>query len=246
MIDIGERLKHPLPGPSVLLFGSLALSFDEAAFAQILETVVETDNHSWILKTIAELPQCWKTITAAFPSLKDVPGLRKLEDMVGAFQTGRPLETPFPLPNTLLVPLVVILHLTQYVTFLTHTRIDLDDRIDHFAASKRDMETIGLCTGLLSAFAVSSASNNEQFLKYGAVAVRLGVLIGMIVDAQDAVSELKTSKSLSTAWNSNEGGEKMLRILKNFPEVRITPLPTRYTRYDLSLIAVHILPDSSG
>lgn len=220
---MGDRLRHPLSDPLVLLFGPLALSFDDAAFTQIRKTVIETEHYRWILEIIAGLPQCWKTITAALPSLQAGPGLKQLEGLKYAFLTKQPLETSFPLPNTLLMPLVVICHLTQYVAFLERTKLELDDRIDLFAASKRNMETLGLCTGLLSALAVSSADSKENFSKYGAVAVRLSMLIGMVVDAQNAASGLEMSKSLSTAWNSVESGEEMLRILKNFPEVRTTP-----------------------
>ena len=215
-----DRLEQPLSEHLVLLFGPLALSFDHVAFTQIRETILDIQDHHWMLEVIRELPQDWEAITAAIPSLRAGSGLLHLEDLKSAFLTAQPLEISFPLSNTLLIPLTIISHLTQYFNFLKRTNLDPGDRDDLYVKSKRGKETIGLCTGLLSAFAVSSASSKEDSTTYGAVAIRLGMLIGMVVDAQDAASELGTSKSLSTAWNSLEHGEEMLRILEHFPEVR--------------------------
>lgn len=220
MIDMGERLSGPLPGPTILLFGPLALSFDEAAFAQVRKTVVENDEFRWILNTISEFPQIWKSLTASVSSLQTASGLKQLEDLADAFRTGRQLETPFPLPNKLLIPLVIVSHLTQYATFVRNNTEG--EQVDPFSSAKLDKETLGLCTGLLSAFAVSSAGSSKQFEKYGAVAVRLAMLIGTVVDAQDEATE--PSKSLSAAWSSAESGEELQRIVKSFPEVRHKPL----------------------
>ncbi|KAI0902041.1 hypothetical protein F4806DRAFT_502023 [Annulohypoxylon nitens] len=218
MVSIGERQGGPLPGSTILLFGPLALSFDEAAFAQVRKNVVENEDSRWVIDTVAEFPQIWKSLTTTIPSLKTASGLKQLEDLSDAFRTGRPLETPFPLPNKLLIPLVIVSHLTQYATFLRNSTEG--EHVDPFTTSKTNRETLGLCTGLLSAFAVSSSGNSEQFKKYAAVAVRLAMLIGTVVDAQDAATE--PSKSLSAAWSSAESGEELKRIVKNFPETYVS------------------------
>ncbi|KAI1454916.1 hypothetical protein F4805DRAFT_469070 [Annulohypoxylon moriforme] len=218
MVGMGERPSGPLPGPTVLLFGPLALSFDEAAFAQVRKNVVENEDSHWVIDTVAEFPQIWKSLTTSIPSLKSASGLKQLEDLSDAIRTGRPLETSFPLPNKLLIPLVIVSHLTQYATFLRNSTEG--EHADPFTVSKIDRETLGLCTGLLSAFAVSSSGNSQQFKKYAAVAVRLAMLIGTVVDAQDEATE--PSKSLSAAWNSAEGGEELKRIVKSFPETYVS------------------------
>ncbi|KAI1395083.1 hypothetical protein F4819DRAFT_479568 [Hypoxylon fuscum] len=213
MIDMGERLSGPLPGPTILLFGPLALSFDEAAFTQLRKTVAENEEFRWVLDTVSEFPQIWKSLTTSIPSLQSTSGLKQLEDLADAFRSGRQLETPFPLPNKLLIPLVIVSHLTQYATFVRNST-------EGFGAAKLDKETLGLCTGLLSAFAVASTGSSEQFKKYGAVAVRLAMLIGTVVDAQDEATE--PSKSLSAAWNSAQSGEELQRIIKTFPETYVS------------------------
>ena len=221
MLDTGDRLRRPTAGPLVLLFGPLALSFDNAAFKQIRDTVTKGEDHQWVLETITELPHYSRMISAALPDLETGSSFKQLEDLKSAFLTQQSLEIPFPLPNAILIPLIVILHLTQYADHLKRYNTEIDERVDLFAASKKNDETLGFCTGLLSALAVSSADSKEDFRRYGATAVRLGLLIGMFVDAKDSKSELKTSKSLSTAWNSAGSKEELLRTLKEFPEVRI-------------------------
>ncbi|KAJ8113646.1 hypothetical protein ONZ43_g5111 [Nemania bipapillata] len=176
-----ERLASA--SPAVLMFGPLSLSF-------------------------SQLPQVWKTISAALPTTHNDKGYLQVLDLAEAFRLGRPLEIPYPLPNKVLVPLVVIYHLAQYIDFLGYTGISVDDTCK---------ETIGFCTGLLSAFAVANSKDKAEFERYGAVAIRLGLLVGMVVDAQEASSELNVSKSLRVGWSSTQMKDEMANIIKEFP-----------------------------
>lgn len=222
MADPSDTLRLPLSGPSILLFGSLALSFNPSAFEEVRKTVVESDDNAWLADVIADLPYYCETALSALSSLQEIASLARgqLADLRDAFATGRPLDTAFPLPNSLLIPLIVVAHLTQYTASLRQTSVERDARVDLWAASKRGRETLGLCTGLLSAFAASSAHNGDEFRRYGAAAVRLGMLVGLVVDSKDAERGTGRSKSLSAAWTSAEGREDMTRILKEFSEVR--------------------------
>lgn len=222
MAELRDVANGQPSGPAVFLFGPLALSFNSDSFAQLRKSIVGNEDHKWAIDTIVSLPQYWKTIAAAIPGLETATELEKLEDLKEAFSTGQSLNTQFPLPNTLLIPLVVILHLTQYASFIKQNNAGLDNDIDVFALSKDGQETLGLCTGLLSSLAVSSAGNKAEFMRYSAVAVRLGLLIGMVVDAQDAATPSGPSKSLTAAWNSAEKAKETQRILKGFPQVSKT------------------------
>jgi hypothetical protein len=128
------------------------------------------------------------------------------------------LQTPFPLPNILLTPLVVITHLSQYWKFLELVQLGSSDHNDPHTSLTRDAETLGLCTGLLSAAAVSCSANKPQLQHYGAVAVRLAMLVGALVDARD--TQTSPSKCLSAAWSSPAAAARMTAILETFPEVR--------------------------
>jgi hypothetical protein len=159
---MSDRLNRPLSGPTTLLFGPLALALNAAAVAQIRKTIIDNPNYDWILEAVANFPQQWDVITSALPDLQDSTGRGQAEDLADAFLVGRSLETLFPLPNKLLIPLVVMSHLTQYASFLERVKIELDDRVDIFAGCKAGKETVGFCTGLLSAIAVPEARRGRR------------------------------------------------------------------------------------
>ncbi|KAJ6443315.1 polyketide synthase [Purpureocillium lavendulum] len=215
---MADTQSRSLAGPAVLLFGPLALSFDATLLTKLRTTIVGNPQHAWVQNTLGQLPGLWNTITAALPELEAGSGPGKLSDLAESFATDRQLDTPYPLPNTLLIPLVVIAHLTQYSQFTEQTNSELDARVDPFEGNT-SQETLGFCTGLLSAFAVTSASSRQEFEKYGAVAIRLGMLIGMVVDAQDSTSP---TKSLAVAWSSEKDREALQAIIDGFPEAYVS------------------------
>ncbi|RAH41004.1 putative polyketide synthase [Aspergillus brunneoviolaceus CBS 621.78] len=204
--------------PAFLLFGSLSLSFDEKAFQQLQRTIIADGRHHWAWETLTCLPHSYQTIVAAVPALESASTLEHLHDLKKAVQRQQPLTIPFPLPNSALIPLVVVFQLTQYADMVEDAAIDLDPRVDLFAASIHGQETLGFCTGLLSAITVSSARNKEQFCHFAAVAARLGLLVGMVVDACDAAS-LGPSRSLIAAWSSGKKENELHQILQAFPEL---------------------------
>ncbi|KAI1074642.1 putative polyketide synthase [Whalleya microplaca] len=209
-------------GPSILLFGSLALSLDTSAFEHVRKAVIESDENAWLADVVRTLPQNYEIAISALPVLQSSGNFarKQLDDLSEAFNADRPLDTAFPLPNTLLIPLVVIAQLTQYAGFLRQTSLKEDSRGDVWDVNNR--ETLGLCTGLLAAFAVSSAHNADELQRYGAAAVRLGMLIGLVVDSQDAAPGRGRSKSLSAAWSSAKIREEMTRILNDLDEAYIS------------------------
>lgn len=205
----------PLPpnAEAVLLFGSQALDFDGSAFRQLSTSVLNSPEHSWALRFVDTLSDTWKTICDELPNLRAAPGAAHLRRLGKSFRAGK-LETT-TLPNIILSPLVVIAQLTQYTTF----------------ANLRDEEalppsgTVGFCIGLLSAFAVSSASSKGDFERYATVAARLALIIGALVD----IDNLKEpSTTLAVAWKiQNNGTEELKQILKASPDVSNNLVPMK-------------------
>ena len=214
-------MSHLLAGPVVFLFGPLALSFDSTDLSKIRRDARDQAQNAWIHDIIAELPRLWKTIVATFPDLQTPSGDIRLQELSAAFQTGSRLDLS-PLPNTLLVPIVVASHLVQFSNILTQEAADLDARIDPFTCLGSGKEALGLCTGLLSAFALASTGSRQDFERYGAVAIRLGMLIGMVVDANDEKTDGKRFKSLSVSWNSSAAKAQLDDMLLEFPDVSLS------------------------
>lgn len=211
-----SRIVNPSEGNTVLLFGPQALSFNQEAFLKLRATILGSPAYQWVLDVVDELPTIWITLLKSIPKLEVIDGAKELKNLSDWIRSGEIRGDSFPLPNILLSPLVVITQLTQYANYTQ----------EHPELRKSDnTETLGFCTGILSALAVSSSAGEAQFAKYGSVAVRLAMVIGAIVDAQDAPSERGPSKSLATAWNSANGEDELKRILAEFPDVGICPFP---------------------
>lgn len=202
----------------VLLFGPQFLSFTAESLAQLRAHCLESALlKEWVLRIVAELPLHWETIVPEFPSLKKLPGKQQLQDVAQCIHTGKPAATPFPFPNLLLCPLVVILQLKQYMRY----RELVQPESEQGRFSDTDIESVGFCTGLLSASAVSCSTTQEQLEKHGATAVRLAILIGAVVDAGNADADPGSeSISLSAAWQTGSGRTELDRVLETFPKVQ--------------------------
>lgn len=191
--------------PAMLLFGSLALSFNDAAFHQLRRTITGSKSLTWLLDTLSKLADDCDVVFACVPALNHAHVRDQLVDVRDALTTGRSLRTFGRLHNTVLAPLVVASHLAQYVDLLEHSHITQEEFV-----SKGDRETLGFCTGLLAAFAVAGSHNQSDLEKYGAAAVRLSMLVGLTVDLDDALSP---SKSLSVGWSSPNAHDAVIRTL---------------------------------
>jgi len=199
------HVRDTTPSRTLLLFGHIDLSFDEAAFHKLRTSLHATRaSHQWVFDTIAELPLCFSALRERNSDIFTDSRLSLLQDLNGWINSEKPSLSPFVLPNILLNPLVVIAQLLQYSSYLKLTcPTTVDDRHLH-ATTQHNTETLGFCTGLLSAFAVSASTGDEQLRKHGATAIRLAMLIGAAVDAQEAPEKSGPSQSFSAAWHSQE------------------------------------------
>ncbi|KAI0542546.1 putative polyketide synthase, partial [Xylaria digitata] len=205
-----EKLHQNLRTASaVLLFGPLALSFDATAFHRLRKTVTGASSLTWLFDTLSNLADDCEVVFTGVKRLKQIHVRDQLIDVREALSKGRSLRVAGRLSNTVLIPLVVASQIAQYATLLEHDGITHEEYV-----TKRDSEVVGLCTGLLSAFAIGGSRCQTDLERYGAAAVRLGMLVGLAVDMGDA---LNPSKSFSVGWNSPMSHDLMLQSMKDFP-----------------------------
>jgi Starter unit:ACP transacylase in aflatoxin biosynthesis len=202
---------------TILLFGPQALSFDEHDLRHLRTLLLDSATHRWLYDAVVELPVHWNSLVEDIPKLWLVHGKEQLDTLGNWLRTGQLADFPSHLPNILLSPLVVAAHLTQYSQYLEWNKADSET----YSLSP-SIETLGFCTGLLSAIAVSASGNTAAFQQNGAVAIRLAMLIGAVVDFQDAASEHGESRSVVASWMLPEGINDLSRIIKCYPEVSIT------------------------
>ncbi|KAH8585459.1 hypothetical protein B0O99DRAFT_666107 [Bisporella sp. PMI_857] len=237
-------------GPTILLFGPQVTSINRQSLDQLRRTLSETDGSTrhWILNTVAELPSLWGALIKKIPQIAGtIPGEILLANLDSWLRRGLDDGTEnINLSNTLLTPLVVIIQLTQYWRYLELNQnrngngnnnsepkggkrdLQADFLTGHNLHGGNNVETLGFCTGLLSAFAIASSRTQEEFEKYGAVSIRLALLVGALVDAEEAWKKVLghgRSKSYATAWSNAKEREDVKRIVDNlFPKAYISVL----------------------
>lgn len=211
-----ERILQPVVRNTVLLFGPQALSFDQEEFRRIRSALlINPQEYEWILQTIDGFPQWLNVISQNIPQLRVGKAYALHQSLTHWIHTGQFPPKEFVIPNVFLNPLVVISQLIQYTKYLQCVYPDDADR-HKSAAANPNSETVGLCVGLLSAAAVSSSSCRKDFETYGAVALRLALLSGLLVDT---VEIQEPSTSLAAVWNSTNVGEEAVRIVKECSDV---------------------------
>ncbi|XDG01217.1 hypothetical protein ABKA04_000832 [Annulohypoxylon sp. FPYF3050] len=211
----------------VVLFGPQVASFDKQSLDKLRESLFKDTSLHWIQDTVADLPRLWDAILESFPDLNGLPGKKILSDFETWLRNGvDKRQSDKKLPNIVMTPLVVIAQLTQYRRYLELNSKGVAEpgtRDLHASFIQQDVETLGFCTGLLSAFAVSCSYNECDLKKYGAVAIRLAMLIGAFVDVQDTYDDTYgRAQSYALAWNSDEQGAEMKRTIVRFPEAYIS------------------------
>ncbi|KAH9885145.1 polyketide synthase [Xylariomycetidae sp. FL2044] len=203
---------------TLLLFGALVLSPDVSMLKQIREMIMEHEEHSWMMDSIRALPKDYATAVTHLPFLDQGAASaidQSLIDVVSSFiSTGSFDNLILPLPNAVLIPLAVIMQLTHYADFarLFQTPAGLVEA----------RESLGFCTGILSAFAVASSHDAADLRRYGAAAVRLGMLVGLVVDGEDAAAKKGRYRSVSAAWDSEDKHAAMLKIMEDFEEAYVS------------------------
>ncbi|KAM0804922.1 polyketide synthase [Usnea florida] len=212
-------------GTKILIFGSQALAFDDESARQLRSALRDGPCFSWILATISELPSYWRSASEAIPLLRHSPSGKVLDDLRDWLRTDTLTQLSFPLPNAILTPLVVISHIIQYSHLLELVLPEFSEHQNLPPAFKRTTETVGLCTGLLSAAAASCSANQSQLQRFGAVIIRLAMLIGSLVDAQDASAGFEgESRSFSISWGSPKLGAQVTEILGHYQQAYLSVL----------------------
>lgn len=202
------------------MFGPQAPSFKAEDF-QKLRSVSDQDRYtSWISNIVAELPDFWGAFEDTFPQYSVIEGKRKLQDLHQWIVSGNiPNDVP-QLPNLVLSPLVVM---SQIVELLSNRYQEVDPgHSDARYCLARTKATVGFCTGIFGALAVSLSDSEDELLDYASRAIRIAMLVGGVVDSQEHRSPLGACRALSVAWKTAEIGEEMENVLKEYPEVSIS------------------------
>lgn len=136
--------------------------------------------------------------------------------------------------NTQLAVLTVLAHIIEYTNYLNLQDIksqageeskDSEDAHQCLLQAVQDGGIQGLCIGMLSATALACARTKTDFVKNGAVAVRLAMCIGAYIDL-DSMKTAESMVSVAVRWPQGaEIGEEVLKeAIEDLPEVSLFPL----------------------
>lgn len=201
-------------------------------------------NGNWILDTVAGLPRYWEAVMEKIPEVAGtMQGARLLADLESWFRHGPasadPLAPDAELPDLWLGPLMIAIQLDQYWRYLEFRFTGpagkgVDDPQAELVQQQQQstgsgkVETVGFCAGMIAAVAVASSHDRRDFEKYGAAALRIGVLLGALVGACEEWDKglgKGGSVSLATAWRTSKQGDDMARIVSSLsPDAYVSVL----------------------
>lgn len=183
-----------------------------------------------IRDAVSDIATVWPTLAASGLQLNGLPGaqyIQQLVSLVTSHEAGTEVQID-KLPSTVMTPLTVLLHLTQYLLYVdarsangvsSHTRVLEEVR------PKGGIQ--GFCTGLLSAVAVGVSRDEEALTRSIGTALKLAVAIGACVDA-DALSDSSDETGcMVVKWSSDEGKTQLLEVIDEIPGVsdNFPPVP---------------------
>ncbi|KAH6658935.1 putative polyketide synthase [Truncatella angustata] len=201
---------------TLLLFGPQALSFETKYFGRIRSLVNRISGNKWILDTVNALGDDFDALCKAIPAARYIQqgetGIRELQQWLEMGEIPERMATSI-LPNILLGPLTVIAQLVEY-------NLQCKSPFSEYPG----VEAFGLCLGLLSAMVVGCSSNQTEFSRYGAAAIRLAMVIGAVVDTDQKSNGSDQYVSLATATRGIQDASSISKVLSSFPGAYISVL----------------------
>ena len=212
---IRRNMTHRLP--KLVIFGPQR-SLPDPEDCSRLRLVILSEPR--LVRAIKDLPSLWRALLRVLPKLHQVPGPRVFQDLKAWLDNGRPLARSHPCPNVMLTPLSVIADVANYLHILRIINPDKDKSHSTILQSLNQYGGFqGLCTGILAAIATACSKEESSIGDLGAVALRLAVCVGAIVDLEGAFA-VPPNEACCLSVHSKFGEEPALqRILQDFPEV---------------------------
>ncbi|KAJ4147493.1 hypothetical protein LMH87_002006 [Akanthomyces muscarius] len=204
------------PLPSLIVFGPLTAWSSPDDLKYLRAELSHRPLLAPIHEAISNLDALWSgmcQIESKLDALRGQAAAKQLSEFFSGNSSGELLCEESR--NMTTIPLTIIAHIIQYISFLEGK----GQSIDHSAVlgSAHSVGAQGLCVGLLSAVAVSSAMTKEEIGKLAASAIELGFCIGAFVDLdQHTVTDGTLYANLAVRWKSPMTLQSLGRFLTNY------------------------------
>ncbi|KAL4944975.1 hypothetical protein BDV06DRAFT_219781 [Aspergillus oleicola] len=221
--------------PSLILCGPQTIPPTAESLEQLAAYLEQSSELKPLLEAALDLPtllEALKRRDPRLPTFPDAPwvGMTKWLSPSGS---KSPLIVPESLPNTILAPLTVILHIVEYLQYLDSLRLDDAHAYirDTVAAARKDNTNVmfqGLCIGSLTAMALGVSSTREEIGSNAVIAMRLAMCVGAYVDSERPDMTAGGSKitsdvvCITTRWDADCSREQVEDVLRRYPEAYIS------------------------
>ncbi|PTD07098.1 Non-reducing polyketide synthase andM [Fusarium culmorum] len=228
--------------PSLLICGSVISDPDHAYLSRIRSSIIHNPHLAELRDAVIELPELWSLLVEREKSLQRVNAARVLQNLVEWIECGNsslPLEGGTS-RNTQLAVLTVLAHFSEYMIYLSSHDMSEEDVRGNLDAHTSVLEGVrhggiqGLCVGLISAIALACSPTITDVAKYGAVAVRLALCVGSLVDLHETELSEPTA-CIFARWPQSEGDDRE-ELLKAVLEI----YPQSYVGVRLDVCSVNI------
>ncbi|KAI0424072.1 putative polyketide synthase [Xylaria sp. FL1042] len=204
--------------------------------------ILNGPNAKWMLDTLADMPRYWEAVIEKIPEMAGtMQGTRLLTDLESWLRHGITADDSIAsdeeIPDIWIGFMMIAIQLDQYWRYLEFRFNGQAGRVDdpqaelvqhHQSTGSDKVETVGFCAGMIAAVAVASSHNRLDFEKYGAAALRIGVMMAALVGACEEWSKglgKGGSVSMATAWRTPKQGEDMARIVASMsPDAYVSVL----------------------
>ncbi|XXH00815.1 hypothetical protein Hte_007166 [Hypoxylon texense] len=200
--------------------------------------ILKGPNAKWMLDTLADMPRYWEAVIEKIPEMAGtMQGAQLLADLESWLRNGTAADDSIApdaeIPDIWIGFMMIAIELDQYWRYLEFRFNGLVDDPQaelvqqHQSTGSDKVETVGFCAGMIAAVAVASSHNRQEFEKYGAAALRIGVMMAALVGACEEWSKSLGkggSVSLATAWRTPKQGQDMTRIVASMPDAYVSVL----------------------
>ena len=103
--------------PSLIVFGSLNTWPSAGELQELRRSILQQDHLSHVREAICRLPELWETLLANNAALDTVQGAAAAEQLATWVSSGGALSRGTTQNNILSLPLTILSHLCDYMTF---------------------------------------------------------------------------------------------------------------------------------
>lgn len=206
--------------PSLLIFGSQTPWPSESQLDAVRSLILSREELEPLRDAIEELAD----FNTELVQSGVVPAKTRDEEVTRFYNKwlqGSPLRTAStPPPNSLVTSLTVLVHITQYLSFILHQDTPLTH--DELLRSTSTCGIQGFCTGLLSSLAVSASASLRQVGELSMKCFRLAFALGRVVDLDAEENADGPASCVAVRWNGEEGRQAFESILATFPAAYVS------------------------